>query len=92
MLIGYIQFHFEDDSEYFAKSTVMPKYSFHCSQRDYLTQILIFILKFENCNFSSFERLINQFKRNEVISLICQQNVTFMTMTLFNFGLFVGNI
>ena len=29
MLIGYIQFRFEDDSKYFAKSTVMPKYSFH---------------------------------------------------------------
>ena len=29
MLIGYIQFRFEDDSKYFAKSTVMPKYIFH---------------------------------------------------------------
>ena len=28
MLIGYIQFCFEDDSKYFAKSTVMPKYIF----------------------------------------------------------------
>ena len=29
MLIGHIQFHFEDDSKCFAKSTVMPKYIFH---------------------------------------------------------------
>ena len=29
MLIGHIQFRFEDDSKYYAKSTVMPKYIFH---------------------------------------------------------------